>query len=200
MRNPIILRDRGMIKVFKDKTPFNTKFYEEIKLLNLFSFYHYYNDFLREYTRIKDEFPFLKINIYPLNNCNRTISLTGYLIPKYIINQLLITTEDEASTHALKVFVVIPQSFRIDGVRVFDYNNIIDYMTIPDEYKHFRRTPNGNVVLCTHHKDKIKKVDPILSVLYSAWTLFMEYKKFERTGIFNLNCLSHTYQGTSSHF
>lgn len=189
-----------MIRVFKDKTSFNSNIYKEIQLLNQYSFNQYYNDFLREFKRIKDEFPYLKTNIFPFRNSNRTISLTGYLIPKYIIDQLLITSEDEAVMHGFKVFVVIPFSFRKDGVRVFDYNSIINYISIPEKFKHFRRTPEGNIVLCTHHRDKIEEKDPILSVLYSAWTLFMEYKRFESTGIFNLKCLSHNYKGSHSIF
>ena len=186
-----------MTRIFKEPSPFKTSLYSEINVCKQAFYNEYHNDFLREANRIKDEFPYLNINYYPYLNCNRTISLSGILIPKYIINELLITSVDEATKYGLKVFIIVPFTFRRDGVRVFDYNNVIDYDSIPFKFKHFRRSPNNNIVLCTHHKDNIEPVDPVLSVLYSAWTLFLEYKKLERIGVFNLNCLSHDFKGSS---
>ncbi|MDZ4196736.1 MAG: hypothetical protein U1C51_05735, partial [Candidatus Izemoplasmatales bacterium] len=48
-----------------------------------------------------------------------------------------------------------------------------------------------NRFICTHLEENIEKDNSMISVLLSAWYLFQEYKKFDRTGKFDLECMPH---------
>jgi hypothetical protein len=195
----IIHKELGMPTVFKPKSKFKTELYREIDNIR-YKYNEYHNDFLKLFDDIRKHFPFLSINNFPYANPHKTISLSGILITKELSDECLLTTEDELLQFGLKVFIVIPYDFKKTGIKVFDYFNVIDFESIPYEYRHYRYTQRENLSICTHHKDFIKSEDPILSVLKSAWHLFVEYKKYERTGKFNLSCLSHNYRGSGNNF
>lgn len=190
-------KDPGMIKIFKEPTEFHSSIYQEITDVPDEKYEEYYHNFYNIYFKINDIFPGLHVNKFPYFNCKKTITLTGILITRKIIKEFLLTEEYEFLKYGLKVFIVVPLDFIETGIKVFDYYNVIDFSVIPHQYLHFRNTSLKNRVICTHHKDYISPTNPIISVLYSAWSLFVEYKKLEKTGRFDLICLPHNYRGTT---
>ena len=48
--------------------------------------------------------------------------------------------------------------------------------------------------ICTHKKKDITEDNCVIGVLNSAYHLFEEYRKFERTGRFDIACYSHSFR------
>jgi hypothetical protein len=193
-------KDLGTTSIFKSPSSFKSNLYKEINDISCNIYKSYRNSFLSYYPELLSFFPYLEINCFPYKDPCKTITLSGILISNEIVNELLISDKYEAIKYGLKVFIVIPVDFKITGVRVFDYNNVINFEEIPHLYQHYRESPYGNRVICTHHKDKIKSSDPVLSVLKSAWYLYKEYLRYDKYGKFNLDCLPHTYKGSTNMF
>ncbi|MDY0278553.1 MAG: hypothetical protein RBQ97_10780, partial [Acholeplasma sp.] len=172
-------KDHGMIKLFKEPSGFLSSIYMEIVDIPTKEYANYINAFKLFYPHIIDMFPKLRINFFPYSKIEKCITLTGVLITKQVIQEFSLTEEDEFLRFGIKVFIVVPLDFVETGLKIFDYYRIIDFSKIPNPYLHFRKTSLNNIVLCTHHKDFIKPSDPVISVLFSAWALFVEYKKLE---------------------
>ena len=121
--------------------------------------------------------------------------LQGVLLPNDYIKEFRLT-EDEYNDFGLEVFVLIPEDFQELGIRVYHSRRKINWNAIPEEYRHcLYLEGDKHRALCTHHRTDINKKNCVVGVLNSAFYLYQEYKKFDRTGKFNLDCHAHGYRG-----
>lgn len=145
----------------------------------------YYSSLLGLARRIKERFPLLKLTLLPT-----TTWVLAYIKGDLITADLL---EKYGESYAIKqgmtfpIFAVIPINYQEEGIKVFDSCNRINKEKIDNRYLHM----NGDNELCTHKPVDITPENAVIDVLQSAWHLYTEYKKYERTGRFDLDCYEH---------
>ena len=145
----------------------------------------YCSSFVGITEKIKTRFPLLTFTLLPTNE--RLLA--------YIKGDLI--TADEIEKYgrrtAIKmgitfpIFAVFPLDYQKRGIKIFDACNRIDRSKIEEKYLHM----NGKNELCTHKPVDITPENAVIDVLQSAWHLYTEYKKYERTGSFDLICYPH---------
>jgi len=135
--------------------------------------------------QIKERFPLLTLTLLPASE-KVLAYIKGDLIPRKEL-------QDYGKTAAIKhgktfpIFALLPMDYRQKGIIVFDACNRINKENIEIKYLHMNK---GNE-LCTHKPVDIIPENAVLDVLQSAWHLYTEYKKYERTGRFDLICYPH---------
>ena len=147
--------------------------------------YEYYASLNGVESKVQEHFPFLQFTILPTVK-PRAAFFSGLLIPH---NKMLRVEYEINKDKGLPILAVIPFNYREIGVDVFDCCGRINWEEIDFKYRHFH--PDSNNKICTHHKIDINADNCILGVLKSAYHLFDEYRKFERTGRFDLKCHPH---------
>ena len=152
----------------------------------------YYALVLSHFKKVKKIFPLLRIVILP-TTVSKTAFIQGLLLPLSTI-KFCHLDEEQYEEYGLPIFAHIPYEFEKEGIQVFDSCNRIVWKNVPNEYKHCNPIYNTNkCCICTHHEDFITKNNCILGVLQSAYHLFVEYRKYDEIGEFNLDCLPHNY-------
>lgn len=144
---------------------------------------------------LADSFPLLSYHHLPTSRPSLSFIL-GDLIPR---DELRIYGADTAiKTHiSLPVFAVIPPDYHVIGIKIYDSTRCILWDRIPYEKRHCFRLQNGFTPICSHHKDDLAGLTPkeiIRDCLQSAWHLYTEYRHYERTGRFDLECHPHGEQ------
>lgn len=145
----------------------------------------YCSSFVGITKKIKTRFPLLTFTLLPTNE--RQLA--------YIKGDLI--TADEVEKYGQRVavkmgitfpiFAVFPLDYQKCGIKIFDACNRINKRKIEEKYLHM----NGKNELCTHKPVDITPENAVMDVLQSAWHLYTEYKKYERTGKFDLICYPH---------
>lgn len=172
-------------KIFKD-TPCIKHLYPR----NFYGNYtNYYEQVMGIIDDIKDEFPLLKIVVPPTVK-PAIISLVGWLVSRELYDRL----DSYNGLEQYTIYVKCDFYNNIDKreILVQDWYELIDRGAIPYEYKHFYSLNGDESYLCTHYSDHLKHYsNKELAILKSAEALVQEYKRFEVTGEFNLDCYPH---------
>ena len=155
----------------------------------------YYKSVFGLFDEVKKQFPLLRICILPSTK-PKTSFIQGLLLPMYAIKEKYLDVE-QYSEFGLPIFAVIPENYQTNGIRVYDAYKRILWDNIPVEYRHC--VPfNANTCearrkryICTHNSKDINTDNCVIPILKSAYFLFEEYRKYERTGRFDLSCLPH---------
>ncbi len=186
-RKKRLKQNLGDRKIISNSNEFDKTLMEKIKLENIEDeeYIAYCNSFLGLTKRIKDRFPLLKFTLLP----------TKEKALAYIKGDLCDREHFEnygqkymrKNNMSFPIFAILPLDYRSKGIRVFDACNRINQKQIPNEYLHF----NEKNEICTHKPIDITPENAVIDVLQSAWHLYIEYQKFERTGRFDLNCYPH---------
>ena len=143
---------------------------------------------------LKKKFPAIKL-VVPPTICPMSAFLQGVLLPNEYIKEYHLV-EDEYKDFGLEVFVLVPEDFQEVGIKVYDSRRKINWNKIPDKYRHcLSLEGDKHQAICTHHSSDINKENCVIGVLNSAFYLYQEYKKFDRTKKFNLDCHAHGYRG-----
>jgi len=138
---------------------------------------------------VKREFPLLSLN-HSIEKKQRISTIRGWLIKK----ELCKFCYDEKDYKKEGIYIEVPliESFRSEGSFVIDLYQMINWNAVPDEFKH-RYYDDIFSVLCTHHRVELALVrNKIMRILLSASALINEYKRYEVSGMFQLNCLPHS--------
>lgn len=155
----------------------------------------YYKSIVSLFDEIKRQFPLLRICILPSNK-PKTAFIQGLLLPLYVIKEKYLDIEQYLE-FGLPIFAVIPENYQTIGIRVYDACKRILWDNIPVEYRHcIPLNANTNDAkrgryICTHNSKDITTDNCVIPILKSAYFLFEEYRKYERTGRFDLSCLPH---------
>lgn len=156
---------------------------------------NYYTKLLANLCLMNKHFPLLKYVILPTSK-PYTAFIQGILLPASVINGKLLE-RDEYGKYGLYVYCDIPENYSQVGIKVYDARKRINWEDIPFEIRHCipliakNQEDERSRIICTHHSSDINDKNCIVNVLYSAYYLFEEYRKFDRTGNFDLECLPH---------
>jgi hypothetical protein len=145
----------------------------------------YYASLYEISVRVQEYFPFLIFTILPTAKPNLAF-FKGLLIPK---EKMLRIDREENEDKGLPILAVIPLDYKRIGIDVFDCCGRINWEAIEDKYRH--RHANTDNKICTHHRADINEENCVIGVLKSAYYLFDEYRKYEKTGRFDLKCHPH---------
>lgn len=179
-----------MMSILNEPKPFRSSIYKIIKEIPQDFYAEYARDFFSQFSECLKIFPLLSVNIVPYRHRVNEITFSGILIPKEVIEDYGLKSDEECLKYGLKIYAIVPAKFLKNGIYVFDYHEVINFQAIPHEYRHTRKIRN-HWIICTHLETNIVKESAIISVLLSAWYLFLEYKKFQRTGKYNLDSVPH---------
>lgn len=180
------------MNVFNKTLRFNYDFYNEIEYINdpTFDFSKYKKNVIHQFEKVKKVYPLLNLVFLP-TTLKSTAMIQGYLINYERLQTLGLNSVNDYLEYGMEILIIVPFDFLSKGVRVFDVNNFINVDAIPKKYRHFRNSPNKRVMLCTHKENDIKKNNAVLGVVQSAEHLLLEYKKYVKTGVFDLECWPH---------
>ena len=155
----------------------------------------YFDSLIGLSTIIENKFPLLRLCFLPTKQ-PKTAFIQGILLPTYAIEEKCLDKE-EYKEYGLYIFANIPENYQVDGIRVYDACKRINWDNIPIEYRHcvplniISPEDENKRYICTHHKKDISSGNCIINVLSSAYFLFEEYRRYERTGEFRIKCLPH---------
>lgn len=146
-----------------------------------------------DFKNVKEFFPLLKITILPSVK-PKEIFITGDLIPYRVLKNC--NSENDINRYSIYIMATYPSNFDDDNIYVEDLYGKIDWSKIPYEHRHFRSFKNKEI-LCTHHDfgeiNGLSKSVRSLAILFSAWKLYMQYKKFQKTNEWVIDDLPHDY-------
>ena len=143
---------------------------------------------------LKKNYPGIRLVIPPTSH-PVTAYLQGILLPASTIQEYHLS-EDEYENFGLHIFAVIHENFQKIGITVYDSRRKINWDNIPIKIRHCKRLEASNHrAICTHHPTDINEQNCVLGVLNSAFYLYQEYKKYDRTKKFDLDCHAHNYKG-----
>ena len=181
--------------IFRPASKYDSDFY--IKLLEeIVEPAEYFNKLKGIQSLLNKKFPGLRI-VKPPTVHPKTAYIEGVLLPIKLIKDYHLES-DEYVQFGLEIFVCIPENFQKNGIVVYDSLKVINWDAIHIEYRHCNPLDYNDVrAICTHHYSDINKDNCIIGVLRSAFYLYQEYKKLERTGKFNLVCHEHSYKGVT---
>lgn len=147
----------------------------------------------KQIPEIQADFPFIKFCILPYSNGCLAI-LEGKLIKADYFAAMDLSIDD-LDQHSLPIIAVIHRDFESRGITVFDSHRRFNVELIPNRIRHFSRLDHGLYAICTHSSRDITPKTTLVAYLQSAWNLFIEYQRFDRTGEFLLECREHEYGG-----
>ncbi len=142
---------------------------------------------------LEDSFPLLHYHHLPTSRPSLSF-ISGDLIPSA---ELGIYGADTAiKLHvSLPIFAVIPADYHVIGIKIYDSTRCILWGNLPYDKQHrFWLKDNGFTRICSHHIDDLVGLAPqeiIRNCLQSAWHLYTEYRRYERTEHFDLECHPH---------
>lgn len=144
---------------------------------------------------LEGAFPLLSYHHLPTSRPSLSF-ISGELIPSEELG--IYGTDTAIKKHiALPVFAVIPVDFAEVGIKIYDNTRCILWENIPYEMRHCFRPINDFTQICSHHKDDLINLAPkeiIINCLQSGWHLYTEYRRYEKTGEFDLECHPHGEQ------
>lgn len=143
---------------------------------------------------LKDKFPLLKMVSLPTRTIT-TSFIQGILLPKYLIEELHLLPE-QYDEFGLPIFANIPEDFQVVGLEVYDSCKRIDWGKVPYNIKHCHYPSDqekecGFRKICTHKPEYINTTNCVENVLFNAFYLFQEYKRYDISHKFELECLPH---------
>lgn len=145
----------------------------------------YYNSLKGVSGKIKEFFPLLVFTILP--TIKKTLAyIKGDLITREWLNEYGYVEAKEKGI-SFPIFALVPYDYLRTGIIVYDACNRINKNKIDYKFLHMN---DGNE-LCTHKPVDITSENAVIDVLKSAWYLYTEYKKYERTNKFDLKCYTH---------
>lgn len=141
---------------------------------------------------LADSFPLLSYHHLPTSRPSLSF-ISGELIPR---GELRIYGVDTAiKKHiSLPVFAVIPSDYHVIGIQIYDSTRCILWDKIPYEKRHCFPPYHGFTRICSHRLDDLAGLTPqgiIRDCLQSAWHLYTEYRRYDNTGRFDLDCHPH---------
>lgn len=146
----------------------------------------------KDFEKVKDRFPLLKMTSLP-TIVPKEIFIYGEAIDKEILE--CCKSEFYIRKNSIYILGIYPSNFPKQEIVIEDFKQKIDWSKIPLEHKHRNTYKNGRNVLCTHHPNgEINELDiekRSIAVIDSAWRLFIQYKKYLKSGIWTLNDLPH---------
>ncbi len=156
------------------------------------------DDFSRYSTLVKDDFkiakgffPLLKLSILPTVK-PKEIFIMGDLIPYGVLKNC--NSEYDINRYSIYIMATYPSNFNNEDIYVEDIYREINWENIPPKHRHFRYHKDKEI-LCTHHLlgeiNGIPKSERSIAILFSAWKLYIQYKKFQRTNEWVLPDLLH---------
>lgn len=123
---------------------------------------------------------------------HKEIFIYGYALDKEVVKYC--KTEVDKKKHGIYILGIYPSDFPKSEIIIEDFKQKIQWSKIPAEHRHIN-TYNGRTVLCTHHPNGEINELPLdkrsVAVIDSAWRLFMQYKKYLKSGIWTLAELPH---------
>lgn len=159
--------------------------------------YQEYNKIVMEdFRRIKNEFPLLKICYIPTVK-QKELCITGRLIPKNTLDNC--KTEKDIQRWSINIRVIYPSNISKQDIVVEDVDKKINWTRIPQEHKHENVYNNNIRVLCTHHPNgeinMFSEEKRSIKILYSAWSIYIQYRQYLKTGKWTLRDLKHGDEG-----
>lgn len=159
-------------------------------------------DFSKYISLVKDDFkvvkkffPLLKLTILP-TTVPKEIFMKGKLIPYEILKKC--DSDKDISRSSICIRAIYPSNFDENNIYVEDIYNVIDWSNIPEKHRHFRSYERIKA-LCTHSEygkiNSLANTEKSLAILLSAWKLYIQYKRFQRTKKWELKDLRHGYEG-----
>lgn len=155
----------------------------------------YYQNCKENFKEVKRFFPLLVLAI-PFTLNPKQIYIYGKLIPYDVLKKC--HTEKDISRTSINILGTYPYDFMNKGIYVEDLDEKINWLDIPQDRRHRRTHPEtGREILCTHHPEEeindYKSQDRNIVILSSAWKLYMQYKKYKKTGEWTLKDLPHNH-------
>ncbi len=145
---------------------------------------------------LADSFPLLSYHNLPTSRPSVSF-IYGDLIPRWELRIYGANTAIKKHI-SLPVFAVIPVDYHIIGIKIYDSTRCILWEKIPREKRHCFLPQNGFTQICSHHTDDLVGLTPqgiIINCLQSAWHLYTEYRRYDNTGRFDLDCHPHPQRG-----
>lgn len=159
----------------------------------------YYKRVLNDFQIVKKFFPLLHMVCLPTRK-PKEIFFTGNLIPSSLLQKCV--SQRDIERNSLYILGIHPNEYPEENIFVEDLYEKIDWESnIPKEHLHLNLHPKTNrIVLCTHHPygeiNALKQTDKTVAILFSAWKLYMQYKKYLKTQKWTLKDLRHGDEGT----
>lgn len=180
--------------IFNELSEYDSSFFTGI-LKKIQNPNEYYPKLKKIVCLLKTNFPGLRLVIPPTQH-PVTVFIQGILLPTTIIQEYHLA-EDEYESFGLHIFAIISEDFQKEGITVYDSRCKINWDKIPIKIRHCRPLEGTkHRAICTHHFTDINKQNCVLGVLNSAYYLYQEYKKYDRTKKFDLECHEHRYSGS----
>jgi hypothetical protein len=144
-----------------------------------------------DFNIVKKFFPLLKLTILPTVKPREIVTI-GNLIPYEVLKKC--NSDNDINRYSIYIMATYPSNFNNEDIYVEDIYREIDWEHVPSEHCHLRRH-KGKKILCTHHWlgeiNGIPKLERSTAILLSAWKLYIQYKKFQRTKRWDLPSLPH---------
>ena len=183
-----------MVKIIDTAKEYDIEFFSSLPT-DLNNPQIYYNSVKESCKEVSKTYPFLKWCFLPTVK-PKTAFIQGLLLPDFAIREKHLDRE-QYDEYGLPIYATIPENFYEQGIYVYDARKRMQWDNIPLKYRHcIPLLPKDDYdrrrrFICTHNKKDITKENCIIGVLNSAYYLFEEYRKFERTRNFELDCLPH---------
>lgn len=157
-------------------------------------FNKYYEDVLKDFKNIKTFFPLLNLTILPTLK-PKEIYITGQLIPFEIIKSC--TSKGNIKRKSIYIRAIYPSDYPENQIVVEDIFKKINWKDVPNEHRH-KRSYKDIEIICTHHpRGEINNLctqDKSIAILHSAWSIYVQYKSYLKTGKWKLKELNHDYK------
>lgn len=179
-------------QIINAPSKYNSEFFSS-KPVELKDCQRYFSSIKKLFYELKKQFPLLRICMLPSYK-PKTVFVQGILLPTYAIEEKYLD-DDQYEQFGLPIFAHIPENYQEIGIEVYDSCQRINWENIPIEYRHcipLNVNSKQTVRICTHHLDYVNKNNCFFPILKSAYYLFEEYRKYEKTGKFDLKCLPHS--------
>lgn len=189
-----------MVKIIDSAKKYDSELFSSLQI-ELQNPQKYYTSIRGLFNQVKKVFPLLNVCILPTVK-PFTAFIQGLLLPTYSIKEKYLD-EEQYAEYGLPIFATIPEDYYTNGIRVYDACKRIIWENIPYEDRHCiplevkTDKAKRERFICTHNKKDVTKANCVIGVLNSAYHLFEEYRKLERTGKFDLECHPHSLRRSS---
>lgn len=156
------------------------------------NFPKYYNRVKEDFEKVKEQFPLLRITSLPTVT-HKEIFIYGYALDKEIVK--CCKTNVDIRKRGIYILGIYPSEFPEKEIIIKDLKQRIDWSKIPIQHRHINTYEKYKDALCTHHPNGEINELPMgkrsITVIDSAWRLFIQYKKYLKSGIWTLDELPH---------
>ncbi|MCJ8343694.1 MAG: hypothetical protein MJH09_12755 [Cetobacterium sp.] len=123
----------------------------------------------------------------------KEIFIYGEVIDKELLEHC--KSKIDIKKNSIYILGIYPSNFPKQEIVIEDFKQKIDWNKIPLKHNHINTYKNNRTVLCTHHPNgeinELLTEKRSIAVIYSAWRLFIQYKKYLKSGVWTLNDLPH---------